>query len=80
MVLRPVVEGTWTSRPLAREHGVHTLQPLALLVPTPVFRASLDCVAFAAPSTLVTGAAHDIVQEALAFDEFARKDVLFRNL
>ena len=45
-----------------------------------IFGASLDFVAFAAPAALVAGAAYDVVQEAFAFDEFARKDVLFRNL
>ena len=45
-----------------------------------IFGASLDVVAFAAPAALVAGAADDVVQEAFALDEFARKDVLFRNL
>jgi hypothetical protein len=39
-----------------------------------------DVVAFAAATTLVAGAAYDVVQEALAFDEFACQDVLSRDI
>jgi len=42
--------------------------------------AILDSVAFAAAAAVVAGAAYDVVQEAFVFDEFARQDVLFRDL